>query len=73
MACNAMRGTVIENNIYFSNLLILVEDHPVVLSLPAQFYRISSFSFLNTSLLIPLDPIYLTINFFSDVFSCRNE
>ena len=36
MACNAMRGTVIENNIYFSNLLILVEDHPVVLSLPSH-------------------------------------
>ena len=31
---DTMRGTVIENNIYFSNLLILVEDHPVVLSLP---------------------------------------
>ena len=27
---------MIENNIYFSNLLILVEDHPVVLSLPSQ-------------------------------------
>ena len=24
--------TVIENNIYFSNLLIIIEDHPVVLS-----------------------------------------
>ena len=29
-------GTVIENNIYFSNLLILIEDHPVVLSPPSQ-------------------------------------
>jgi RNA polymerase Rpb1, domain 5 len=27
-------GTVIENNLYFSNLLIIIEDHPVVLSLP---------------------------------------
>ena len=26
--------TVIENNIYFSNLLIIIEDHPVVLSQP---------------------------------------
>jgi hypothetical protein len=31
-------GTVIENNLYFSNLLIIIEDHPVVLSLP--FYSI---------------------------------
>ena len=31
-----MRGTVIENNIYFSNLLTLVEDHPVVLSPPSH-------------------------------------
>jgi hypothetical protein len=29
-----MVGTVIENNLYFSNLLIIIEDHPVVLSLP---------------------------------------
>jgi hypothetical protein len=29
-----MMGTVIENNLYFSNLLIIIEDHPVVLSLP---------------------------------------
>jgi hypothetical protein len=29
-----MVGTVIENNLYFSNLLITIEDQPVVLSLP---------------------------------------
>jgi hypothetical protein len=27
---------VIENNLYFSNLLIIIEDHPVVLSLPSD-------------------------------------
>ena len=31
-------GTVIENNLYFSNLLILDEDHPVVLSPPSHLY-----------------------------------
>ena len=30
--------TVIENNIYFSNLLIIVEDHPVVLSHPSPSF-----------------------------------
>jgi hypothetical protein len=52
---------VIENNLYFSNLLIIIEDHPVVLSLPFHsiLFHLPSIlpSFLFPSLPLSLLPL----------------
>ena len=69
---------MIENNIYFSNLLIIIEDHPVVLShtLLSPFPLLAFLtSLLHHSLslspyLLPFFPIYKTAFTLSIIPSC---
>ena len=66
--CNRMlrvKGwvTMIENNIYFSNLLIIFEDHPVVLSHPLSLIHPMWPSFPSPSLYSHLSPSPIVLLF----------